>query len=54
MNINCMPKGVNVTFGVSEVKFLRCVVSQDGIFVDLAKVETVISWVLPKNVFENS
>ena len=35
-----------------EVKFLGHVVSQAGVFVDSSKVEAVLDWSQPKNVFE--
>ena len=37
---------------MNEVKFLGHVVSQDGISVDPAKVEAVVAWERPKNVYE--
>ena len=39
-------------FWLTEVKFLRHVVSASGVFVDLEKVEAVMSWERPKSVFE--
>ena len=37
---------------VSEVVFLRHVVSGEGIFVDPRKVEAIVGWEQPKNVTE--
>ena len=39
-------------FWLTEVKFLRQVVSASGVFVDSKKVEVVMSWERPKLVFE--
>ncbi|XP_058202907.1 uncharacterized protein LOC131317367 [Rhododendron vialii] len=39
-------------FWLSEVKFLGHVVSRDGVLVDPRKVEDVMNWMRPKNVFE--
>ena len=39
-------------FWLIEVRFLRKVVSASGVFVDLEKVEVVMSWERPKSVFE--
>ncbi|XP_058185964.1 uncharacterized protein LOC131303212 [Rhododendron vialii] len=39
-------------FWLSEVKFLGHVVSKDGVSVDPGKIESVMNWKRPKNVFE--
>ena len=39
-------------FWLSEVVFLGHVVSGEGIFVDLRKVEAIVGWEQPKNVTE--
>ena len=39
-------------FWLSEVGFLGHVVSGDGICVNLRKIEAIINWEQPKNVFE--
>ena len=39
-------------FWLSGVKFLGLVVSSEGISVDLEKIEVVMSWQRPRNVFE--
>ncbi|XP_058220482.1 uncharacterized protein LOC131330773 [Rhododendron vialii] len=39
-------------FWLYEVKFLGHVVSKDGVSVDPGKIESVINWQRPKNVFE--
>ena len=39
-------------FWLTEVRFLRHVVSTSGVFVDPEKVEAVMSWERPKLVFE--
>uniref|UniRef100_UPI0030C7802E hypothetical protein n=1 Tax=Bradyrhizobium sp. TM233 TaxID=2599801 RepID=UPI0030C7802E len=39
-------------FWLEEVKFLGHVISKEGIAVDPAKVETVLSWERPKTVTE--
>ena len=35
-----------------EVKFLGHLVSQEGIFMDLAKIDAILQWERPKNVTE--
>ena len=42
----------NCKFWLSEVKFLGHVVSQAGISVDPSKIEAVLDWSRPRNVFE--
>ncbi|XP_058223143.1 uncharacterized mitochondrial protein AtMg00860-like [Rhododendron vialii] len=37
---------------LSEVKFLGHMVSKGGVSIDLGKIETVMNWQRPKNVFE--
>ena len=39
-------------FWLSEVKFLGHVVSKSGVSVDPGKIESVLTWERPKNVFE--
>ena len=39
-------------FWLSEVNFLGHVVSQEGVSVDFSKVDTILNWQSPKNVFE--
>ena len=39
-------------FWLTEVKFLRHVVSATGVLVDLEKIEAVMNWERPKSVFE--
>ena len=39
-------------FWLNEVGFLGYVISGDGIFVDPKKIEAIVSWEQPKNVFE--
>ena len=39
-------------FWLSEVNFLGYVVSQEGVSVDFSKVDTILNWKLPKNVFK--
>ena len=39
-------------FWLSEVKFLGHVISETGVTVDPEKIEAVMSWRRPKNVFE--
>ena len=39
-------------FWLSEVNFLGHVVSKDGVSVDSSKIDTVLNWQSPKNVFE--
>ena len=39
-------------FWLDEVKFLGHVVSRDGVSVDPSKIESVLNWESPKNVFE--
>ena len=39
-------------FWLTEVRFLRHVVSTSGVSVDLEKVEAMMSWERPKSVFE--
>ena len=39
-------------FWMTEMKFLGHVVSQEGILVDPAKVDTILQWQRPKNVME--
>ena len=39
-------------FWLSEVNFLGHVVSQEGVSVDSSKVDAVLNWQSPKNVFE--
>ena len=39
-------------FWLSEVNFLGHVVSQEGVSVDSSKVDAVLNWKSPKNVFE--
>ena len=39
-------------FWLSEVKFLGHVISKEGVAVDPAKVEAVLDWRQPRNVFE--
>ena len=39
-------------FWLTEVRFLGHVVSASGVLVDLEKVEAVMSWEIPKSVFE--
>ena len=39
-------------FWLKEVKFLGHVISEIGVTVDPDKVETVMNWQRPKNVFE--
>ena len=39
-------------FWMPEVKFLGHVVSREGILVDPAKIEVVLNWERPKNVYE--
>lgn len=40
-------------FWLTEVKFLGHVISNEGITVDSSKVEAVLNWNQPKNIFEN-
>ena len=37
---------------MTEAKFLGHVVSQEGISVDLAKIDAILQWERPKNVIE--
>ena len=37
-------------FWITEVKFLGHIVSQEGISIDLAKIDAIIRWERPKNV----
>ena len=39
-------------FWLTEVRFLRHVVSDSGVSMDLEKVEVVMSWERPKSIFE--
>ena len=39
-------------FWLSEVNFLGHVVSQEGVSVDSSKVDVILNWQSPKNVFE--
>lgn len=39
-------------FWLDKVGFLRHVISNDGIYVDPKKIETVVDWPRPMNVFE--
>ena len=39
-------------FWLNEVMFLGHVVYENGIFVDLRKVEAIVNWERPKNVIE--
>ena len=39
-------------FWIKEVPFLGHIVSVEGIRVDLAKIEAIVSWKLPRNVTE--
>ena len=39
-------------FWLTKVRFLGHVVSASGVFVDLEKVEAVMSWERPKSIFE--
>ena len=39
-------------FWIPEVKFLGHIVSSDGVSVDLSKIEAVMDWQPPKNIFE--
>ena len=39
-------------FWINEVVFLGHVVSEDGIFMDPRKIEAIVKWEQPKNVFE--
>ena len=39
-------------FWLSEVNFLGHVVSQEGVLIDSSKVDAILNWQSPKNVFE--
>ena len=39
-------------FWLTELKFLRHVVSASGVFMDLETIEAVMSWEGPKSIFE--
>ena len=39
-------------FWLTEVKFLRHVVSSEGVTVDSSKIDAVQDWEQPKNIFE--
>ena len=45
-------KFIKCEFWLTEVKFLGHVVSAWGVSVDPKKVEAVMSWEIPKSVFE--
>ena len=32
------------------IQYLRCVVSKDGIYVELVKIKSITEWTIPKNV----
>ena len=39
-------------FWLSEVKFLGHIVSKDRVSIDYSKIEAILDWQSPKNVFE--
>ena len=39
-------------FWLTKVKFLGHIISREGVYVDLSKIEVVMYWPPPKNVFE--
>ena len=45
-------KASKCEFWLSEVKFLGHVISENGVLVDLSKVEAVMNWKQPKSVSE--
>ena len=47
-----MPSSPNASFGCARCNFLGHLVNQNGILVDLAKVEAVMRWEVPKSPSE--